>query len=121
MANHRAKTTKPLAASTNAQPPPVMMPFSTVFATALRLAVPNTPQAMNARTMAAATPKTVRSRTGGPSSSYGVMSSIGSVSGAAPSPAVPFPAVPADAPSTAEVRSGGSSGSGREAVDASSV
>ena len=31
----RAKTTKPLAASTNAQPPPVMMPPSTDFATAL--------------------------------------------------------------------------------------
>src|SRR4051794_18421523 len=121
MANHRANTTKPLAASTNAQPPPVMMPFSTVFATALRFSVANTPQAMNARTIAAATPKTVRSMTGGPSSSYGVTSSIGSVPAAAPAPAAPSPAVAADAPSAAGVRFGGSSGSGWEVVDASSV
>ena len=47
-ASHSAKTTKPLAASTNAQPPPVMMPPNTAFATALSESVPNTPQAMNA-------------------------------------------------------------------------
>ena len=35
IASHSAKTTKPLAASTNAQPPPVMMPPSTLVATAL--------------------------------------------------------------------------------------
>ena len=63
-ASHSAKTTKPLAASTNAQPPPVMMPPSTVVATALSESVPNTPQAMNARTSTAATPNTVRSTTG---------------------------------------------------------
>ena len=56
--------TKPLAASTNAQPPPVMMPPSTAFATALRFSVPNTPQAMNARTITAAIPNTTRSTTG---------------------------------------------------------
>ena len=61
IASQSAKTTKPLAARTKAQPPPVMTPPSTAVATALSESVPSTPQAMNARTSTAATPNTTRS------------------------------------------------------------
>src|ERR687893_2229558 len=61
IASQSAKTTNALAARTKAQPPPVMTPARTALATALSESVPNTPQAMNARTSAAATLNTTRS------------------------------------------------------------
>jgi hypothetical protein len=60
-ASHSAKMTNPLAARTNAQPPPVMIPPSTVEATALSDAEPSTPHTMNATMSPAATPNTTRS------------------------------------------------------------
>ena len=61
MASHTAKMTNALAANTNAQPPPVMTTSRTALATAPSDAEPNTPQAMNATVIAAATPNTTRS------------------------------------------------------------
>jgi hypothetical protein len=60
-ASHSANTTKPLAASTNAQPPTFMIPASTAEATALNVSVDSAPHTMNATTSTAATPKTHRS------------------------------------------------------------
>ena len=60
-ASHNAKMTNPLAARTNAQPPPVMTPPSTVEATALSDLELSTPHAMNATMRPAATPNTTRS------------------------------------------------------------
>jgi hypothetical protein len=60
-ATHRAKITKPLAASTNAQPPPVITPFSTAADTADSVSVDATPHTTKATVSTAAIPKIHRS------------------------------------------------------------